>query len=104
MKVTEIIVEIKEGLPNYSGRTATVKVVANADECLNIPSVIAGIRAEILIGFAAKSGNIAYERNASLKTDEVKSSPAAIKAMTDETPILKKLKAKDLISDEDLEG
>lgn len=40
MKVAEITIEIKTGLPNYSSRTTTVKVVAEEDEAMPIEETI----------------------------------------------------------------
>jgi hypothetical protein len=47
MKINNIVVEIKTGLPNHSGRTTTVTAVADEGECLNIEETIRLIDGEI---------------------------------------------------------
>lgn len=47
MKVTEVRVEIKTGLPNYSSRTTSVVVVADEDESLDIVQTVRGANENI---------------------------------------------------------
>lgn len=47
MKISQISVELKQGLPNYSSRSATVVCTADADESLDIAETIIRIHEEV---------------------------------------------------------
>lgn len=57
MKIAQIVVEVKEGLPNYSSRTASVTATAEGDESLDIVTHIAGLQAQIKEGFRASGSS-----------------------------------------------
>lgn len=111
-KVIEITVEIKEGLPNYSGRTTTVKVVALEDEDLIISSNIAMIRAQVFMGWgkikeekmapvAAKTDKAVEEFVEEAKAAAESPKPKRGKAAATASKDIKNVKAKDLIEKED---
>lgn len=47
MKIVSVRVELKQGLPNYSSRTAEVVAVADESESLDIQGVVLSLSAEI---------------------------------------------------------
>ena len=56
MKITQLTVELKDGLPNYSSRTASVIVVADENESIDVTQTIAGCYTAIRAGWNLQTG------------------------------------------------
>lgn len=89
-KVTEVVLELKEGLPNYSGRTATVKVVADEEESLDVSACLIQLRQEIRNGWKLGTDALPVQGAATAQTV---AAPAAEKPA--EEPKAKTKKAKE---------
>lgn len=81
MKITRVILEVKQGLPNYSARTATVEAcVDDSEDSLDIVAAITRIKMEIETAWQPKENQTPKEQVSPQPKAELLKAPKAARA------------------------